>query len=64
MGGEDNHEDKAVNEVKHLLMQDINRRLSQALANTPHARRSSLETSELIRDRLEQEKMWQHQNQK
>jgi hypothetical protein len=51
MDGEDNHEDKAVNEVKHLLMQDINRRLSQALANTPHARLNAREAAELIKEK-------------
>jgi len=47
-----------------LLLQDLDWRLSQALANTPHARRNALETAELIRERLEQEKTWQPQNQK
>jgi hypothetical protein len=42
------------------LLQDNCRQLSQALANTPHARRHARETAELIRERLEQEKMWQH----
>lgn len=67
MGREDDNQDTKDHEVNRRtseLLQDNCRQLSIALSNTPHARRNARETSELIRDRLEQEKMWQHQSQK
>jgi hypothetical protein len=64
MGREDNHEDQAAVKVTgHMseLLQDSCRQLSIALSNTPHARRHAREASEVIREQLGQEKMWQQQ---